>query len=117
MIKPLALRFLTPTKIYRRLSVLTTIYNIPRISQHKIGRINHLSGSMVNNYIRELHEEGLITVIGKTNRSQSYYLTEAGKKELRISLDLYSAEITEIYKNTQHELVKIKQLSNSLLPS
>lgn len=117
MIQPFPLKFLSPTKDFRRLSVLLTIHNDSNFSQHRIGTITNLSSSMVNNYVRELHEEDLITVTGNTNRSQSYHLTAAGIEELRSSLDLYSAEITRIFENTQHELSKIQQLSNSLLSS
>ena len=104
MIKPFNSSFLTPNKKYRRLSVLLAIHDSPRNSQHKIGRITHLSSSMVNNYIKEFQREGLITVSGKTNRTQRYHLTDQGRDELMTLLLAYSAEIVQLYSAAKREV-------------
>lgn len=106
MIHPFDLKFLKPTKKFRLLSVLLAIHNSPRISQHKIGRMAHLSSSMVNNYIKGLQEKGLIMVTGKTNRSRSYHLTPSGKGELVSSLLTYSAEIIQLYASAKREVAE-----------
>jgi hypothetical protein len=62
---------------------------------------------MVNNYIKSLREEGLITVEGDTNRSQSYHLTGEGHNELRESLLSYSAEIVQLYSRVKCEIAQI----------
>jgi len=115
MLERLASEFLTPTKKMRRLNILLTICDDSATSQHKIGTSTNLSSSMVNNYLREFQDNGLITVTGDTNRNQRYHLTRKGREELKNFLDLYSAEISEISENAQNELDKIKELSNSLL--
>jgi hypothetical protein len=62
---------------------------------------------MVNNYIKCLREEGIITVAGKTNRTQSYHLTSHGQNELRESLLAYSSEIVQLYSAVKCEIAQI----------
>jgi len=59
---------------------------------------------MVNNYIKSLKDEGIITVSGKTNRTQSYHLTASGQNELRESLLAYSSEIVQLYSAVKQEI-------------
>ncbi|MBW1741198.1 MAG: winged helix-turn-helix transcriptional regulator [Deltaproteobacteria bacterium] len=106
MIQPFQSKFLTPTKKFRRLSILLAIRNDPRISQHKVARVTHLSSSMVNNYMKELQQEGLITVTGNTNRTQEYHLTSSGRDELISALLSYSAEIIQLYGAAKRELTR-----------
>ena len=107
MLYPFGSKYLTPTKDFRRLSILLSIYNSPHASQHKIGKENDLSSSMVNNYIKCFKEEGIINVTGSTNRNQRYYLTQAGYSELMRSFLSYSAEIVQIYGAVKREISKI----------
>jgi DNA-binding MarR family transcriptional regulator len=107
MIQPFCAKFITPTKFSRRLAVLLSIQNAPRVSQHKIARSADLSSSMVNNYIKRLKREGLITVRGDTNRTQSYHLTSLGQNELKDSLLLYSAEIVQLYSSVKRQIAKM----------
>ena len=106
MIQPFNSKFLTPTKRFRRLSVLLAIHDSSRISQHGIARITHLSSSMVNNYIKELQEKGLIKVTGNTNRTHRYHLTFSGLDVLMSSLLSYSSEIIQLYGGAKRELAK-----------
>jgi DNA-binding MarR family transcriptional regulator len=106
MIPPFQSEFLTPAKNFRRLSVLLAIRNAPKISQHKIAKITHLSSPMVNNYIKELQQKGLITVTGKTNRTQEYHLTSLGRDELMSLLVSYSAEIVQLYGGAKREIAQ-----------
>ncbi|MFC1822691.1 winged helix-turn-helix transcriptional regulator [Thermodesulfobacteriota bacterium] len=99
-------KFLTPTKRSRRLSIMLAIHNEPRLSQHKIGQIAQLSSSMVNNYIKEFLNEGIITVSGNTNRTQSYHLTSVGQKELMTLLLAQYTEIIQFYGVTKREVAK-----------
>jgi predicted transcriptional regulator len=99
--------YLNPTKRSRRLSVLMSIRNEPSASQHKIAKCANLSSSMVNNYIKCLKAEGVITVSGKTNRTQSYHLTPDGQNELRESLLAYSSEIVQLYSAVKCEVTQI----------
>lgn len=107
MINALNLRFLSPTKQSRLLSVLYSIYEEPEASQHRIAAKTNLSSSMVNNYIKWLKQEGLIFVIGKTNRTHQYHLTEDGHVMLRQFLLDYSAEIVQLYGTAKNEIANI----------
>jgi len=107
MIKQLNSEFLAPTKKLRRLSVLFAIDKYKSISQHRIGKIASLSSAMVNNYMKELQREGLVTFGGDNNRSQTYHLTVRGKQELDTLMSSYSAEVSDIYDNAHQELAEI----------
>jgi len=104
VIKPFNSRFLSPTKEFRRLSVLLAIHNDPKASQHEIGRITHMSSSMVNNYMKELQQAGLIRIVGNTNRTKSYHLTSSGEGDLISLLLTYSAEIIQLYAASKREV-------------
>lgn len=99
--------FFSPNKALRRLALLFAIHENPQISQHAIGRLVRLSSSMVNNYIKMFKREGLVNVLGDTNRTQSYHLTTDGAKSLRKALLSYSAEIVQIYGAVKRELSNI----------
>ncbi len=107
MIQTFNSKYINPTKHSRRLSVLLSIHNQPHTSQHKIAKNTDLSSSMVNNYIKCLHDEGTITVNGKTNRTKSYHLTSSGRNELRESLLAYSSEIVQLYSAVKMEITQI----------
>lgn len=107
MIKAFQLKYLSPTKQSRLLSVLFSIYEAPNASQHKIAANTNLSSSMVNNYIKWLKQEGLISVLGNTNRTQQYHLSETGRVMLRQSLLDYSAEIVRLYGTVKIEIANI----------
>lgn len=104
MIEPFHSRYLLPTKDFRCLSVLFAINESPDISQSDIGSRTNLSSSMVNNYIKDFKQDNLITVTGKTNRSQKYFLTDKGKAMLTRTLLDYSAEIVQLYSAVKHEI-------------
>ncbi len=89
------------------MSVLMAVHDVPKISQKKIGKMTHLSSSMVNNYINSLKNESLIHVEGTTNRTQSYHLTTKGQTVLRNSLLSCSAEIVQLYAAVKREIAGI----------
>ncbi len=107
MIQASQLKFISPTKAFRLLSVLFSIYKAPDASQHKIAVNSNLSSSMVNNYIKWLKQDGFIHVVGKTNRTQQYHLSESGRVMLRKSLLDYSAEIVRLYGTVKDEIANI----------
>lgn len=104
MITLLSSTYFSPNKALRKLALLFAIHEGPQVSQHAFGKMVHLSGSMVNNYIKLFRNEGLIKVRGKTNRSQSYHLTEEGGRVMRQSMLSYSAEIVQMYGAVKREL-------------
>lgn len=107
MIKLTNVDYLSPTKLFRRLSVLLAVRQAPNGSQHAFGKTTQLSSSMVNNYIKELEQDKLITVAGNTNRTQSYHLTTQGINSLRENLLSFSAEIVRLYGSVKNEIANI----------
>jgi DNA-binding MarR family transcriptional regulator len=107
MIELFISKFLSPTKVFRRFSVLLSIHHCSDISQNQIGERTHMSSSMVNNYIKQFKKEGRVRVQGTTNRNQSYHLTASGHGELIESLIQYSAEVIRLYGSAKQEIAKL----------
>jgi DNA-binding MarR family transcriptional regulator len=107
MIEPFNAKYLVPTKDFRCLSLLYTLYEEPSISQKILGQSTHLSSAMVNNYIKQFREDGLIRITGSTNRNTRYHVTEAGHETLTNLLLEYSAEIVQLYSAVKKEIVTI----------
>ncbi|MCG8549674.1 MAG: hypothetical protein MI799_04640, partial [Desulfobacterales bacterium] len=68
---------------------------------------SHLSSSMVNIYIKELKQAGLITVSGKTNRTTEYHLTPEGQKKLFQDFISFSSEAVQIYAGVKREIIRL----------
>lgn len=80
---------------------------MPHSSQHLIAQKSHLSSSMVNIYIKELRQAGLITVSGKTNRTTEYHLTPKGQKKLFQDFISFSSETVQIYAAVKREIIRL----------
>ena len=80
---------------------------MPDSSQHFIAQKSHLSSSMVNIYIKELRQAGLITVSGKTNRTTEYHLTSKGQKKLFQDFISFSSEAVQIYASVKREIIRL----------
>lgn len=104
MIHPLSSEFLMPTKKLQELSVLMVVHNSSKVSQHKIARMVNLSSSMVNNYIKKMQTDHLISVSGDTNRTKSYKVTALGRDKLISSFLSYSTEIIQFFRSVKSEL-------------
>ncbi|SLM30111.1 putative Regulatory protein MarR [Desulfamplus magnetovallimortis] len=107
MIEPYNAKYLSPSKEFRRLSLLLQIKENSNISQHTLADRSHLSSSMVNVYIREMTEEELLTVSGNSNRTISYHLTEKGNKYLYKHFLAFSAETVQIYASVKREITRL----------
>ncbi len=105
MVEPYNSIYLAPSKLYRRFSLLLCIENDPNVSQKLLGVKNCLSSSMVNNYIKELSKDGLLTVLGDSNRSMTYHLTKKGKEYVSRNFLAFSAEIVQFYASVRREIV------------
>jgi len=87
----------------KRLLILTAVEKNPTISQHNLAHEVGLTSSMVNNYIRDLSQEALIKIKGRTNRTMSYNLTAKGFKEKMSLLVSYNLETTVLYMDAKQE--------------
>ena len=107
MVAPYQSEFVTPSKRYRRFSLLLSIKKDPHITQKQLGQETCLSSAMVNNYIKELSREGLLEVSGKSNRSMAYHLTSAGQAFMAQDFLCFSAEIVQFYASVRREIVAL----------
>ncbi len=98
--------FLNPTKAFRRLSIMLAIHHQSAPSQHKIAKETNLSSSMVNNYIKEMVSNGLISTSNRNNRDYNYTITKNGKQELMNFLLGYSAEIVQLFALSKKEITR-----------
>lgn len=104
MIEPYLSQYLEPSKQYRRFSLLLCIKKKPDISQKLLGQKTSLSSSMVNNYIKELSKDGLLSVSGTSNRDMTYHLTDRGKEYVSRNFLSFSAEIVQFYAAVRREI-------------
>jgi len=98
------LRFFVSSPLFKRLLILSAIEKTPHISQNKLAGEVGLTSSMVNNYIRDLSKEELISIKGKTNRTMSYNITSKGLKKKTSLLVAYTLETTGLYQDAKQEL-------------
>ena len=97
------LQFFKSSPLFKRLLILTALEHNPAISQHTLAHEVGLTSSMINNYIRDLSENRLISVKGTTNRSMSYNLTPKGIREKMSLLVSYNLETTALYMDAKKE--------------
>ena len=100
------LRFFVSSPLFKRLLILSAIEKKPHISQNKLASDVGLTSSMVNNYIRDLSKEELISIRGKTNRTMSYNITSKGLKKKTSLLVAYTLETTGLYQNAKQEFAQ-----------
>lgn len=105
--------FLSPTKEFRHLTILSAIYHHPQASQHKVALQTNLSSAMVNGYIKALSQQGLIEKKNRNQRDYNYFLTNTGKQELMSLLMGYAAEIVQFYSGAKREIsLKLTEILN-----
>lgn len=80
-----------PTTRLNRCRILKLIRDDPNIKQFQIAFGTNLSVAMVNNYIRELEENGLIVCVRKTSKTLTYQITAAGS----VLIEQVSRELAE----------------------
>ena len=100
------LQFFKASQLFKRLLILTALEHNPSISQHTLAHEVGLTSSMVNNYIRDLSANKLISVNGTTNRTMSYNLTPKGLREKMSLLISYNLETTALYMDAKKEFAK-----------
>jgi predicted transcriptional regulator len=98
--------FFLPTKKFRRLTILLTMYHEPHLSQQAIAKSANLSSAMVNQYVKELARDKLIKVTEINKRDKDYSLTAKGRRLLFSLLMNCSAEIVQLYAQAKQELVE-----------
>ncbi|MDI6793266.1 MAG: winged helix-turn-helix transcriptional regulator [bacterium] len=97
------LKFLQPTPAFRELMILLEIGKNSRISQNGLAQRVGLAPSMVNNYIKDLIQRGIIEIGGQSPRRLNYSLTSKGLDQRAVLLSSYMIETIKLYKNAKAE--------------
>lgn len=90
-------KYLKPSKTSRILALLENLNSDPLLSQAELAQRCALSGAMVNKYLREIRDKGLLQVLPVNGKSFSYHLTDEGDQMRRLLLEEYSTELVQIY--------------------
>ncbi|NDV20337.1 winged helix-turn-helix transcriptional regulator [Pseudodesulfovibrio sp. JC047] len=89
--------YLKPSKRARVLAILDALSRDSTVSQFELGRQLHLSGAMVNQYLKQLQSEQLIEFYPVNGKSYNYTLTEQGKASRQRMFSDYSSETVRLY--------------------
>ncbi|CCH49877.1 winged helix-turn-helix transcriptional regulator [Pseudodesulfovibrio piezophilus] len=89
--------YLKPSKSTRVLAILEALTRDSNLSQFELGRRLNLSGAMVNQYLKQLQEGGLVEFLPVNGKSYHYTLTDKGKQVRRDMFSDYSSETIRLY--------------------
>lgn len=89
--------FLKPSKSTRVLAILEALTRNSALSQFELGKQLNLSGAMVNQYLKQLQESGLVEFVPVNGKSYQYSLTEEGQQSRRDMFSDYSSETVRLY--------------------
>jgi DNA-binding MarR family transcriptional regulator len=93
------LQTLKPTRPVREMVILAAIQKDPDVSQRQLASQASISAPMVNAYLGEMVEQGLIHVTGETNRTTRYEISRSGVERLRQLVDQAAKEVVQFYGN------------------
>ncbi|WP_319542235.1 winged helix-turn-helix transcriptional regulator [uncultured Pseudodesulfovibrio sp.] len=89
--------YLKPSKSTRVLAILDALSRDSSLSQFELGRQLHLSGAMVNQYLKQLQSEGLVEFCPVNGKSYNYTLTDKGHQSRQRMFSDYSSETVRLY--------------------
>lgn len=89
--------YLKPSKSTRVLAILEELTRDSSLSQFELGKRLNLSGAMVNQYLKQLQESGLVEFLPVNGKSYRYTLTEQGRQSRREMFSDYSSETVRLY--------------------
>ncbi|WP_319581581.1 winged helix-turn-helix transcriptional regulator [uncultured Pseudodesulfovibrio sp.] len=105
--------YLKPSKSTRVLAILDALSRDSSLSQYELGRRLHLSGAMVNQYLKQLQNEGLVEFVPVNGKSYNYSLTEHGRRSRQQMFSDYSSETVRLYSTIkEYVLDKLKALDD-----
>jgi len=89
--------YLKPSKSTRVLAILEALTKDSSLSQFELGKRLNLSGAMVNQYLKQLQESGLVEFMPVNGKSYNYTLTDQGRQSRREMFSDYSSETVRLY--------------------
>lgn len=97
--------YIRPSKKLRLLSVVQALTENERLSQTQLARFSRTSSAMVNQYLAELHREGMVQFAPVNRKSFAYRLTDKGQEARRHMMEQYCAEMVRGFASIK-ELVR-----------
>lgn len=101
---PVAARYLHPTAELRKLWLLAEVHRDPGVSQQELAVRLGVTPAMVNAYIAELAEKGLLVKSGPTPRRMEYRITPEGVRVKDEGFVLYMWDLIQMYRGAKLEL-------------
>jgi len=95
-------QYLKPSKSTRVLAILDSLAHNSGLSQFEMGRRLRLSGAMINQYLKQLQEEGLVQFLPVNGKSFRYILTPEGERHRRHMFTDYSSETIQLYTSVKN---------------
>lgn len=89
--------YLKPSKSTRVLAILEALTRDSSLSQFELGKRLNLSGAMVNQYLKQLQQSGLVEFLPVNGKSYRYTLTAQGQQSRRDMFSDYSSETVRLY--------------------
>ncbi len=89
--------YLKPSKSTRVLAILEALTRNSALSQFELGKQLNLSGAMVNQYLKQLQQSGLVEFVPVNGKSYEYSLTDEGQQSRRDMFSDYSSETVRLY--------------------
>jgi DNA-binding Lrp family transcriptional regulator len=100
----LELQFFAPTPRQRELQILVEIERDSQVSQKELATRVGLAPSMVNNYMKQLCDEGKVQKCGPNHKRISYHLTDGGRTTRDELLSGYLVEGLRLYQSLSEDL-------------
>ena len=99
--------FYLPAPRLNQLHILKEIAANPEITQAELARRCLLSVAMVNNYMKELCEQGLLEYRRKNSKTISYHVTVAGKTLLEAAREELLRELIKLVGDAKEQVQQI----------
>lgn len=96
-----AYSFLNPSPNLREMTVLRLLTQNPALSQEALARSVGVVPSMVNRYLKDFEDEGLLIKEGENRRNMRYVLSENGKYRLQYLTIAFLSEVAKLYSESR----------------
>lgn len=94
---PLRKQYYAPSKGAWVLAILDALSREPELSQRDLAKRLDISGAVVNQHLRELHERNLVLFEARNKKSYRYVLTDEGERMRLKMASSCSSEAVHIY--------------------
>ena len=93
-----------PAPRLNRINILNEVGTSANLSQAELARRCGLSVAMVNNYMKELAQSGLLQYNRHSSKTISYHLTDAGRTEVKSAHHMLLQQTIELYRKAKAQI-------------